>query len=154
LNVILREQLRTAIGEPEILMRANAVIDTLEHGGFVNPSDVPPVLEAIFQPQAQAFLIDAFRYDPVEMIRELIAPVLVAQGLRDLQVTEQDANLLAMAAPHAKLLLLPGATHVFKTAASDDLDANLATYTDPSLRLSDGLVDAIAEFVLMNPIVA
>ena len=37
--------------------------------------------------------------------------------------------------------------HVLKDVAADDREANVATYSDPSLPVDTTLVDAIADFV-------
>jgi hypothetical protein len=42
---------------------------------------------------------------------------------------------------------LPDTNHVLKTVTSDDRAANIATYTDSSLSLAAGVVDAIGSFI-------
>jgi hypothetical protein len=51
------------------------------------------------------------------------------------------------AAPKAGPALLADTNHVLKTVTSDDRRANGATYADPSLPLTPGVIDAIANFV-------
>ncbi|HEX3677326.1 MAG TPA: alpha/beta hydrolase, partial [Sphingomicrobium sp.] len=87
------------------------------------------------------------RQDPPKLAASLKMPMLIVQGERDLQVSSSDAKALAAAQPKAKLVLLPKMNHVLKDIDSDDRTANLAAYSDPSLPVDPGLVDAIAKFV-------
>jgi len=88
-----------------------------------------------------------FRQDPAKLAASLQVPVLIVQGERDLQVKPFDAQALAKAQPRAKLVLRPQMNHVLKDVPSDDRAANIATYSDPSLPVDSGAVDAIAAFV-------
>jgi fermentation-respiration switch protein FrsA (DUF1100 family) len=74
-------------------------------------------------------------------------PLLIVQGEHDIQVSVADARALAAAQPKAKLVLVRTMNHVLKDVASDDRQANLATYADPSLPVDTTLVDSIASFV-------
>jgi hypothetical protein len=49
------------------------------------------------------------------------------------------------------LVLLPDTNHVLKPVASDDRNANLATYQDANLPLARGVVDTIADFIIGRP---
>ena len=95
----------------------------------------------------QPFLIDLMAQDPTKLAAALNVPYLVVQGDKDIQVSVEDAKLLAAAQPKAKLDLLPGVNHVLKTVASDDRAANMATYADASLPIAPTVVGAIAGFV-------
>jgi fermentation-respiration switch protein FrsA (DUF1100 family) len=95
----------------------------------------------------QDFLIDDFRHDPAKLAASLRVPLLIVQGERDIQVSAADAKALAGAQPKAKLVLIPAMNHVLKDVASDDRSANVATYSDSSLPVDSGLVDAIVSFV-------
>jgi uncharacterized protein len=68
------------------------------------------------------------------------------QGDRDLQVTPNDARLLAAAWPGATLLLVPGMNHVL-VAAPADVAGNVATYTDPARPLMPALVSGLTDFL-------
>jgi fermentation-respiration switch protein FrsA (DUF1100 family) len=110
-----------------------------------------PALLPLFAPQIQDYLINLFSYDPARLIAGYDRPVLIVQGLRDIQVSEADARRLAEADPKARLTLLPDTNHVLKTFRSDDRAANFASYGDPSLPLAPGVVDAIAGFIAHAP---
>jgi len=148
LGTVLREQLRANPANTPLLGQAMAVIDSLEAGKRVDAAGLHPALQPLFAPQVQGFVISLFSYDPAELAGRVRKPVLIVQGLRDLQVAEADARRLAAANPRAKLVLLPGVNHVLKAVASDDRAANAATYADPTLPIAPSVVDAIADFIL------
>jgi uncharacterized protein len=60
----------------------------------------------------------------------------------------EDAERLKEADPDARLVVLPKVNHVLKEVASDNKQANIATYADPSLPIAPGVGDAVADFVL------
>jgi uncharacterized protein len=74
------------------------------------------------------------------------APVLIVQGENDLQVSVEDARLLAAAKPDARLVIVPGMNHVLKAAPADRA-GNLAAYAEPDRPLAPGLMGAILGFV-------
>jgi len=147
LSDVIRDQLsENAAFAPE-LDSAFTALQALEHGDHVDASKFDPTLQKLFAPQVQDFLIDMFRQDPAKLAASTKLPLLIVQGERDVQVSTSDAKRLAAAQPNAKLVLLPDMNHVLKDVASDDRSANLATYTDASLPVDSGLVDAIVKFV-------
>jgi pimeloyl-ACP methyl ester carboxylesterase len=139
---VLREQLQTAL-PPAIQPAALAAVAELEAGRTVANPPPPP---GLFRTSVQPYLISWFRQDPQGLLAKIHLPVLILQGDTDIQVPVSDAKLLAAAKPDAKLMVLPGLNHILKQAPADRA-ANAATYTDPSLPLAPGLVDAIADFV-------
>lgn len=144
---LLREQLRANAANAPILEQALAAISALEQGGNVDATRLDPALATLFHPAVQGFLRDAMSYDPAALIAKVAKPVLIVQGTRDMQVSENDARLLKAAAPRAELILLPDVNHVLKAVASDDRAANLATYAAPRLPIAGSVVDAIAAFI-------
>jgi len=85
--------------------------------------------------------------DPAALLSGYAKPVLILQGLRDLQVAREDAERLQRADPRAALALVANANHVLKTVRTDDPSENIATYTNPDLPLADSIVDVISAFV-------
>lgn len=147
---VLREQLKTNPANAPLLDRALPAIDDLEAGKRVDATNLPPPLMRLFNPKVQGFLISAFSYDPSQLLKGYSKPVLILQGLRDMQVHEIDANMLKEADPHATLTLLPDVNHVLKSVSSDDRPANIATYSNASLPLGPGVVSAISDFLTAN----
>ncbi len=147
LGDILRAQLAANPAYKPLLEQALPAIAALEKGQHVDASTFAPPLQQLFNPAVQGFLIDMLSYDPARLAARIDKPVLVMQGERDLQVSVADAQALKQADPKATLVLLPNVNHVLKTVATDDRQANVATYADPSLPLAPGVVDAIAGFI-------
>lgn len=144
---VIRQQLRDNPANAPLLDKAEAAISSLERGERVDTSAFDPALQPLFAPQVQGYLIDAFTYDPAALMAGTRVPVLVLQGLRDLQVGEADARRLADGAPDATLSLVPDVNHVLKVVSSDDAAANIATYADPDLPIAPDLVKAVTRFL-------
>lgn len=144
---VLREQLKSNPANAPVLDQAFSAIDALEAGKHVDTTAVPPVLLPLFRPQVQNFLIDDFGCDPAAHVAKTALPVLILQGKRDLQISEQDALRLKDANPRAELVFLSNTNHVLKSVTSEDRRANIAAYADPSLPLAPGVVEAITRFI-------
>ncbi|HEY1200238.1 MAG TPA: alpha/beta fold hydrolase [Niastella sp.] len=138
---ILKEQL--AVQPAMVKDSSYPIIDSLVMGKTV--ANVPKMLFALFRPSVQPYIISWFHYDPQTEIKKLTIPVLILQGTNDLQVTVDDANLLAKSHPKATLVLIKNMNHVFRIVEGDR-KANLATYitADP---ISTELITTIATFV-------
>lgn len=148
LGDVLREQIAANPANAPIRQEAAAIIAKLEAGQRVDEDDINPSLRPLFRPEVQGFLASTFAFDPAKLLVEYAGPVLILQGLRDIQVGRVDAERLHRSRPDAALALLPDANHVLKAVASDDRAANIATYQDPDSPLAEGVIEAIAGFVL------
>ena len=127
----------------ELKDKSDQIIAELAAGRTV--ADVPKLLESLFRPAVQPYLISYFKYDPAREITALHVPVLLVQGTTDMQVLVDDAKLLAAAKKDAQWLEIKEMNHMLKPAKT--LDEQMATYTDPKVSLAPGLVDGIAEFL-------
>jgi len=139
---VLREQLQAGL-PPAMQPAALAAVAELDAGRLV-PNPPPP--PGLFRASVQPYLISWFEQDPQGLLAKIHLPVLILQGDADIQVSVSDAKLLAAANPDDKLVVLPGVNHILKMAPADRA-ANAATYSDASLPLAPGIVDAIADFV-------
>jgi pimeloyl-ACP methyl ester carboxylesterase len=147
LGQIIREQLRANPANAPILPQAEAALASLEAGRRADVSAMHPALaRGLFIPGVQDFLIDILRRDPVQLLRAYRGPVLVVRGGRDLQVGKADADALAAARPGVATAVFPAMNHVLKNAP-EDRAGNLATYANPDLPLTSGLVEQVAAFV-------
>ncbi len=139
---ILFEQLQNA---PESMKEEiDKVMQSLKKGETVE--SVSMALFSIFRPSVQPYLINWMQYDPAVEIEKLRVPVLIVHGATDLQVPETDAELLANAKYDAELTVFENMNHVLKDSQADPAK-NMETYGDPSLPLTEGLVEVIAEFI-------
>ncbi|WP_221567939.1 alpha/beta hydrolase [Alkalihalobacillus sp. TS-13] len=147
IDEVLREQLETL--PDELYDESESILEELRRGNRVE--EVDPQLMSIFKPSVQPFLMSWLNYDPTEEIRQMSIPTLIINGKNDVQVSVKDAENLAAARPDAELLLIDKMNHVLKEAP-ENRDENLATYSDPSLPLADGLVEGITNFLKENQI--
>lgn len=142
---VIREQLGN---QPKAVQDiAYPALDSLSSGKTV--ASVDPMLNALLRPSVQPYLISWFRYDPQKELAKLKIPVLLIQGTSDIQVTVEDAKLLSRANPGAQLMLIDKMNHILRTV-DGDRQANIATYTNAALPLSDGLIKNISDFISKN----
>ncbi|QDU22236.1 alpha/beta hydrolase family protein [Urbifossiella limnaea] len=144
LQEVLREQLRRGL-PAELYKASDAVIRELEAGREVK--DTPKELQALFRPSVQPYLISTFRRDPAALAAGLKAPLLVASGSTDIQVSEADARRLVAARPGARAAAVAGMNHVLKPVPTVDRLAQLPSYADPTLPLHPDLLPALDEFL-------
>lgn len=145
---VMRAQIRSNPANAPLVDDAMRALDELEAGRHVDVSAMHPALQQVFAPAVQDYLISVVNIDPVEAVRRANLPTLVIQGTTDVQVSLDDAKLLN-SAPRTKLEVIDGMNHVLKKAPADRA-ANLATYSDPSLKLAPKLVRRIEDFVKDN----
>lgn len=143
-RVVLEEQLGPQLPEP-LRSQAFHALAELEAGRTV--ADTPPMLAALLRPSVQPYMISWLQLDPAALIAAWDGPVMIGQGVTDLQTTVADARAMAGARPDAKLVLWDGVNHVLKLAPADQT-ANIAAYSDPTLPLAPGVVDDVAGFIL------
>lgn len=143
IDEILLEQLGAQ--SEEFLEMAKPIIEKLKKGEEV--TDTPPELAALFRKSIQPFLISWMQYDPAAELKKLDKPALILQGSTDIQVPVKDAELLSKASEKADLVLIEGMNHILKDAP-EERNANMMTYSNPKLSLSDGVLSAIVDFVL------
>ena len=142
---ILKEQLQA---QPKIVTDiALPIIDSLAKG--LKVVNVDPMLVSLFRASVQPYIISWFKYDPQTEIKKLTIPVLILQGTNDIQVSVEDARRLSIADPKAHLVLIKNMNHIFKIVEGDR-QANIKTYSDPLLPISDELVKNITGFILKD----
>ena len=127
---IIEEQLSVQPAEVRHLVKS--INDSLKAGKEV--SNIPMGLMILFRPSVQPYLISWYRYNPQEVIAKLRQPVLILQGDKDVQVSEEDAKLLKQSLP-------------LKTCESVDMQVQQATYANPDLPVQEDLLITIEKFV-------
>ncbi len=130
---------------PVLAEDARVNIDSMKAGHTVTQYN--PYLISIFGPAIQPFLKSYIAYTPSEEIKKLDVPVLIVNGTTDLQIDLPQANSLKEAYPAGELLIIEGMNHVLKDAPANDMAANAATYNNPDLPLSDGLISGMLQFI-------
>jgi len=121
---ILKEQLSS---QPKVVQDLSfPIIDSLKHGNTIET--VPPMLNSLFRPSVQPYMISWFKYDPQDEIKKLSIPILILQGTNDIQVGVGNARRLSNANPNAELFLITGMNHILRIT-DGDRQANLTTYS-------------------------
>lgn len=140
-DIILKEQLGK---QPQNIQDiAFPIIDSLKAGKIIENPD--PMLASLFRPSVQPYMISWFAKDPQVEIKKLTIPVLIIQGTNDIQVSVEDAKLLATAKPDAKLVLIKNMNHIFRIV-DGDINTNMGTYNKQQLPISDEMVKSIVAF--------
>tara|TARA_Y100001968_G_scaffold99414_1_gene89433 strand:+ start:1486 stop:2406 length:921 start_codon:yes stop_codon:yes gene_type:complete len=146
-GVTMQATLRRQLAEqpPYILSMSLPIIEELEKGKTVD--SVPPLINALFRPSIQPYLISCFKYDPAIEITKVKCPILIIQGTTDIQIPVNEAEILTAANSNSQLVVIEGMNHILKEAPTNRL-LNLQTYGNPKLQLKEGLIDSIVSFVL------
>ena len=140
---LLIEQLTAQLPE-DLLKKSKEILTSLKKGELV--PDVPESLYSLFRPSVQPYMISWLQYDPAEVLKKLDVPTLIVQGKNDLQVKMTDSQRLSTAKPTAEIVYFDKMNHVLKDSPTDQA-GNLATYADPTLPLTEGLVESISSFI-------
>lgn len=142
---IIKEQLSS---QPKIVQDLSfPIIDSLKSGKTIE--NVPTMLNSLFRPTVQPYIISWFKYDPQNEIKKLFIPTLVLQGTNDIQVSVEDAKRLSNANLKAELVLINNMNHIFRIIVGDK-QANVATYSKGDLPIANELVKSITNFILKD----
>jgi hypothetical protein len=104
------------------------------------------MLHSLFRPSVQPYLISWFKYDPQKEIAKLKKPILIIQGTTDIQVSTDDAKMLAEGNRGAEKKIIKGMNHIFKESELDRVK-NIQTYNQPELPIKPDLTEAIVGFI-------
>lgn len=144
---ILRWQLNKQLAaQPESLKEMIfSYLEKLERGETFQ--DVPAGLESLFRRSVQPYMISWMKYNPQTEMARLSIPCLIVQGTTDIQVSVEQAELLAKANPKARKLILTGVNHVLKDCDTTDQQKQMAVYMNASLPVNGQLIDAVGSFI-------
>lgn len=138
---ILREQIATSA--PFLSQKADDILQALKQGKQVE--HVIPMLQSVFRPSVQPYLISWIQVDPIREIQKTEKPILIVQGNKDLQVDLKQGEKLHQARPSAKLVTLDGMNHVLKKVATEA--ENRASYAKSTYPLHPELVPILVDFI-------
>ncbi|WP_431244071.1 alpha/beta hydrolase [Flavobacterium sp. P21] len=140
---LLKEQISSKSNK-QIEEMTFPIIDSLKAGNKVNKVD--PLLNSLFRPSIQPYLISWFKYDPQTEIKKLTVPVLILQGSSDLQVSITDAENLSKANTNSELVIIDKMNHILKIIDGDN-KANFDSYNNETLPISEVLTNKIVSFI-------
>jgi uncharacterized protein len=142
----VRAQLATQL-PPPMLAEVDSILAGIADGRTV---DVPPMLAPLFRASVQPYLRSVMNIDPATELARVQAPTLIVSGTTDIQVTVEDARLLADAAQRSRLVVVERMNHILKQVEAD-MQQQMSSYSDPSLPLATELVRAIVDFLQPAP---
>ncbi len=123
---------------------ANPILDSLNN--HIKVDSVPKFLYSVFNPKLQDYLISWLNYSPENEIRKLDIPILIIQGTTDIQITVDDAKMLANSNKNSNLVIIENMNHVLRYFEGD-LNQNISTYSNPTLPLHKELMATIINFI-------
>lgn len=129
---------------PQLGEEAQKVVDKLKQGETT--TDYPAALTSVFNADIQPFMINWMEYNPAEIIQELEIPILIINGTKDLQVSEDEAQLLKEANEKAELKIIENMNHVLFEIEGDNLE-NSKSYNESFRPISSELIETITEFI-------
>src|SRR5438552_22813 len=93
-------------------------------------SDVPPATSSMRStPEGRAGQLAAVQeHDTYDRLPEIKAPTLVAHGEEDGIIPVQNGRILAERIPNARLVIYPGAKHIFFVECAAELNAEVAAF--------------------------
>ncbi len=142
IDKIIAEQIaKTA---PMFMEDTNRVLKSLKQGDTT--SDFPQALASLFRLDIQPFLMNWMQYDPQEIIKEIKIPILIINGTKDIQASENEAKLLKEANKNAELVIIKKMNHVLVPIEGDSLE-NTKSYNEPLRELSKELIASIISFI-------
>ena len=141
-NIIVQQIQKQA---PPLAENARKAFDEMKSNG--RTTSYNPMLESIFRPDAQPYMLSWMEYNPAEEIAKLDIPVLIISGTADIQVDVKDAELLKTANKSAQLSLIDNMNHIFRKIETKDQLVNTKSYNEPNQPLHPELVPVITEFI-------
>ncbi len=121
------------------------ILDSLKAGKTVE--NINPVLNNLFRPSVQPYMISWFKHNPQADIKQLKFPCLIIQGDNDLQISINDAKQLADVSKKNNLVIIEKMNHVLKIVDSGDRADNIAAYSNASLPIATALTEAIVKYI-------
>ena len=143
-DVLIEQVDKTA---PYFTEATTTVVTKLKDGKTTN--DYPKELSNMFNEELQKFMISWMQYNPTEEIKSLNMPVLIINGTKDLQVSVDEAKLLATANSKAKLKIIENMNHVLFEIEGSDLE-NSKSYNEAFRPISPELIKSIVTFIESN----
>ena len=140
---VIKEQL--SVAPDQIKNIVFPLLDQVKKGDTI--PNIPPVFYAFLRPGIQPYMTSWFKYNPQTEIKKLLIPILIVQGLTDVQVKEKDARLLAEAQPKAQLLLVTNMNHVLKECDKTDKESQKPYYEEPGYPLNKEFMQKTLEFL-------
>lgn len=139
---VIIEQVNTTA--PQFSEDTIRIITQLKKGELTK--DFPLALSSLFNIETQPFLISWMAYKPTDIISKLTIPILIINGTKDLQVSIEEAKLLANANKNTRLEFIENMNHVLFTIEGD-VPENYKSYNESSRQINPQLITVIVDFI-------
>lgn len=140
---VLRQQMRERLSQAQY-RQADEILSNLKQQR--RHDDIPEAFSNIFRPSIQPYLITLFHHDPQQALAQVRLPCLIVHGSHDIQVSAQDAMLLAQAQPRCEQITIDGMNHFLRIVPQRSL-SQLASYDDPNRPLAMQLTETLTDFI-------
>ena len=131
-----------------LMATATNIMKRIKRGETVPVESIPQELISLFHPSVQRFLCSSMAFDPAELMSRVEQPTLIISGGRDIQVSKSNAERLIAKAKNGTHRHFEQMTHILKDADTNDrIQQLLGVYTNANLALTEGVSDAILDFV-------
>lgn len=137
IDEVLYEQM-VSMGQKDL---ADTVIKSLQNGKLYLKDE--SILDSQFSKMNQQFILTWMEHNPLEVYSKLDTKILFLQGDKDSQVTLDELD--AFRTLNHKSVVLKDTNHVLKIVGSEKDNSN--SYSDPSYKLSDQLINEINDFI-------
>lgn len=144
IDEILKEQINKQA--PMLNDSSDKILIELKQGKTVK--DVNPFLQALYAEHNQPYLIEWIALNPTQEVKKLNIPILLINGTKDIQVSENEAKLLHEANPKSEVVIIENMNHILKKVIDDK--QQMKTYTDPDLPIQEELITIITNFLRAN----
>lgn len=139
---LILNQLKAKLSD-ELYRQSETIVEQLKRG--IITDRIPTELNALLRPSVQPYLISWLKYNPVRELPQLKIPILIIQGSTDIQVSANNAKILAKANESAEVVIIEGMNHILKEITGD-LQRQIKSYADPSLPIASELIEQIVGF--------
>ncbi len=141
---LLEHQLQKNLA-PQLYRQAIEILNSIRHRQPL--PTIPDALKSVFRPEVHRYLRSWEALDPVQLYNRLKIPHLLVSGTADIQIPIQNEPIQAIHSDLASVLVIDGMTHTLKTVTTSE-QSQSRYYTDPSIPVTDKLIDGIVEFIL------
>lgn len=130
---------------PMLVPAAEKILRSVRKGERVD--SVPPIFFSLFRPSVQPYLFSWMQYEPREEISKVSLPILLICGETDIQITCESISALAEAAAAVRFVRIAEMNHVMKQVATQEMQQQQKSYTDPTVPLAPKLLHEIRLFL-------
>ena len=142
IDIVIMDQIQKMA--PGLTEDAQKTFDVLKKGETT--TEYPPALGSVFNLETQPFITNWMQYNPQEIIKNQDIPILIVNGTKDLQVSEDEAKLLKESNSKAQLTIIENMNHVLFIIEGDDLE-NSKSYNESSRAIAPELISTITTFI-------